>query len=127
MLGGAIRRKRRRKRQAKLHVSSRITVRVSAKTSLKPRWLVSEPRQEQKRGREVRKPYLAAWVQSRLESPPVLVGGTTLLNLLWSMCGVGSRSGTLQGTSVGPLWVQGHPCCQGQGLGAMQEMVKGLG
>lgn len=77
MLGGAIRRKRRRrrKRQAKLHVSSRITVRVSAKTSLKPRWLVSEPRQEQKRGREFREPFLAAWVQSRLSGVTTRFGG----------------------------------------------------
>jgi len=50
MTGGAVR----RKRQAKLHVSSRITVRVSAKTSLKLQWLVTEPRQEEKRDGEFR-------------------------------------------------------------------------
>lgn len=126
MPGGAVQRKKRRKRQAKLHVSSRITVRVSAKTSLKPQWPVSEPRQEEKR--ELREPHLAAWVQSRVGPPPFIFGGgDPLLNLLWSLCGVGGRSGMLQGASMGPFLVQGHPCCQGQGLGAMQgTMAKGL-
>lgn len=128
MPGGAIRRKRRRrKRQAKLHVSSRITVRVSAKTSLKLRWPVSEPRQKEKRDGEFGEPCLATWVQSRMGSPPFL-GGIPFLNLLWRLCRVGSRSGVLWGASAESLLVQGHPCCQGQGLGAMQGlMLKGLG